>query len=116
MTTLHYVNEDGVYLGGFGDGAEPPENSIEVEAPPHGLAKWSGVDWYFTSEDMAYLVRKERDSILKNVVDPVGLNALRWNALPQETKDAWMQYRQELLDLPQQEGFPFEVVWPVKPE
>lgn len=30
-------------------------------------------------------------------------------------KSAWASYRQELRDIPQQEGFPENIVWPVKP-
>lgn len=29
---------------------------------------------------------------------------------------AWSTYRQELRDLPKQEGFPLTITWPVKPE
>lgn len=31
-------------------------------------------------------------------------------------KQAWATYRQELRDITTQEGFPFEVIFPVKPE
>lgn len=30
-------------------------------------------------------------------------------------KQAWATYRQSLRDIPSQPGFPWEVVWPVKP-
>jgi hypothetical protein len=30
-------------------------------------------------------------------------------------QDAWAAYRQALRDVPQQEGFPTDVAWPVKP-
>jgi hypothetical protein len=48
-------------------------------------------------------------------VDAVAGNALRWAALDAGTQAAWAVYRQELLDVPQQEGFPNDAVWPVKP-
>lgn len=37
------------------------------------------------------------------------------NDIPQATKDNWAIYRQALRDVPQQPGFPANVVWPVKP-
>lgn len=37
-------------------------------------------------------------------------------ALTQEQKDQWATYRQALRDLPSQNGFPWDVVWPAKPE
>jgi hypothetical protein len=40
-----------------------------------------------------------------------------WTQLPdaQVDKAAWASYRQALRDVPAQPGFPFDVVWPVKP-
>ena len=57
--------------------------------------------------------RAKRDTLLKEVVDSV--NPMRWEALTDTQKDAWRVYRQALLDVPQQEGFPDDVVWPVPP-
>jgi hypothetical protein len=35
--------------------------------------------------------------------------------VPQATKDKWSAYRQALRDVPQQSGFPLDIVWPTKP-
>lgn len=62
-------------------------------------------------EERAASVRADRDARLAacdwTQVDdtPIG------NA----KKLAWANYRQSLRDLPSQEGFPFNIVWPVKP-
>ena len=61
-------------------------------------------------------VRYERDFKLFTEVDPIAGNALRWAALTAEQQAAWADYRQALLDVPQQAGFPHNVVWPTKPE
>jgi len=37
------------------------------------------------------------------------------NPLTAEQQTAWATYRQELRDIPQQSGYPFNVVWPVAP-
>ena len=37
------------------------------------------------------------------------------NPLTTEQQAAWATYRQELRDIPQQSGYPFNVVWPVAP-
>jgi hypothetical protein len=44
------------------------------------------------------------------------INAVRWNSMTQEQRDAWTQYRQDLLDVPSQPGFPRNIIWPTKPE
>ena len=59
-------------------------------------------------------LRGERDGLLAEV-DAIAGNALRWATLSAEQQDAWGVYRQALLDVPQQAGFPNDVVWPVKP-
>jgi hypothetical protein len=60
-------------------------------------------------------MQQTRNSILFNEVDPIVSNPLRWSDLSQEQQQAWTNYRKELLDLPQQEGFPHEVQWPERP-
>ena len=59
-------------------------------------------------------LRMERDGLLAEV-DAIAGNALRWATLSVKQQDAWAVYRQALLDVPQQAGFPNDVVWPVKP-
>lgn len=36
--------------------------------------------------------------------------------IPQATKDLWAPYRQALRDVPQQAGFPDNIVWPTPPQ
>lgn len=40
-----------------------------------------------------------------------------WTQVPDAPVDqaAWATYRQALRDLPEQEGFPFDITWPVPP-
>lgn len=61
-------------------------------------------------------VRTERADRLTTEVDPIAGNALRWAGLSDEQRQAWADYRQALLDVPQQSGFPHNVTWPSKPE
>ena len=60
------------------------------------------------NEELAILnVRRKRDRLLSET----DWMALSDNVLTEE----WAAYRQTLREVPQQIGFPFEVVWPVKP-
>ena len=45
MTTVHYSDAQGNYIGGFADGAQPPEGAIERPAPPRADAVWGGSGW-----------------------------------------------------------------------
>lgn len=67
-------------------------------------------------EAAAQEIRAKRDYKLVADVDDIAGNALRWAALDSSKQDEWATYRQDLLDVPQQPGFPQNVLWPVKPE
>lgn len=59
-------------------------------------------------------VRHDRAMRLEEV-DTIAGNALRWSALDADTQAAWSTYRQALLDVTSQSGFPHNVTWPTKP-
>lgn len=60
-------------------------------------------------------VRGARNEKLRTEVDPVSSNVLRWGALSPAEQAAMATYRQNLLDVPQQSGFPKTHTWPNKP-
>jgi hypothetical protein len=66
-------------------------------------------------EAAAQTIRAERDMKLSTEVDPIAGNALRWAALDDAAQASWAAYRQALLDVPQQAGFPHDVTWPTRP-
>lgn len=61
------------------------------------------------------MIRDKRNYKLIKEVDPIATNILRWNDMTSEKQQEWADYRQALLDVPQQEGFPSSVTWPTKP-
>lgn len=68
------------------------------------------------SEDLAKSVRWERNELLEDDVDPLVSNPLRWASLSSEQQNELTVYRQALLDLPAQSGFPETISWPTKPD
>jgi hypothetical protein len=63
--------------------------------------------------DRADILRATRDQCLGQVdrVNPVWYATLS----PQQQQDL-ATYRQALLDIPQQPGWPIDVIWPIKPD
>jgi hypothetical protein len=59
-------------------------------------------------------VRGKRQQLLQESVDI--MNAVRWASMTEEQQGALTTYRQALLDITAQEGFPNDVTWPEKPE
>ena len=99
-----------------------PTPGIEV-APQHDGDigwTWNGSGWDQPQspepsiEELEAKQRELRDKWLRIYVDTV--NAVRWNGLTQQQKDELIVYRQALLDVPQQPGFPTSVTWPTHPE
>jgi hypothetical protein len=81
------------------------EGAIELTEEEFGI---------YQEEKIGIAIRARRNTLLKEVVDSV--NPMRWEAMTDIQKDAWRAYRQALLDVPQQEGFPMTIVWPIAPE
>jgi hypothetical protein len=65
-------------------------------------------------EAKSFQIRQSRDSVLRLFVD--NINPIRWDEFNDSEKLAWKEYRQALLDVPQQEGFPWNIIWPTQPE
>ena len=70
---------------------------------------------YRTDEQKADNIRMFRNELLVREVDPVVTNPLRWAELSSAVQQQWTDYRTALLDVPQQSGFPNDIVWPTKP-
>ena len=60
-------------------------------------------------------VREYRDKLL-NECDLVYCNAANWAAMGKEKRAQWQKYKQGLRDVTKQEGFPGQLVFPVKPD
>ena len=98
-----------------------PAGTVEVPLQPSNLHTWSGSAWVSPSQDQvdaaqAAVIRATRNAKLANEVDPIVSNQLRWADMTAEQQAAWAAYRQALLDISQQSGFPHNVIWPNRAE
>jgi len=55
-------------------------------------------------------IRNKRNKLLKET------DWLFLSDITISNEDEWKSYRQDLRDIPQQDGFPDEVIWPTKPQ
>ena len=72
------------------------------------------IDKHLNPPPTADSERATRDSLLQQL-DTIVSNPLRFAELTLEQQSELAEYRQFLLDVPQQEGFPLAVDWPVMP-
>ena len=102
------------------EGINLPEG--EELAPRHDGEigwRWNGDDWEVPQVEISYDkkslgVRRLRDFKLIHDVDKY--TPIRWSLLNNEQQQKVIEYRQALLDVPQQEGFPDNVTWPEIPD
>lgn len=80
---------------------------LEEQAAATGLSTLS-------SDSFENLIRNRRNKLLYEL-DHIVMNPLRWASFTEEYKNQLRTYRQQLLDVPQQPGFPSDCVWPTKP-
>lgn len=84
MMTKHYVTPEGVYIGGFGNGAEPPVGASEVPDPPaHAGQLWVGGAWqaYTPSRQVQEAARR---AAYVTEADPLFFMAQRGEATAEE--------------------------------
>lgn len=104
------------------DGMIQPEESFlesSDEKEPDLVNVVNGVlvdDTNAIDEQTAIKIRSERDSKLLGEVDPLVTNPIRWAELTTVKQAEWTQYRTDLLNVPDQSGFPNSITWPTKPE
>jgi len=118
-----YVDNDG-YVISFSESTVLEENCVEIneipERPPNDngwlkyhLESQTWVDLRSQSEieQLAADAALSKRNILLLMTD--------WTQLPDvpsQHKEAWAEYRQKLRDITTQQGYPFNIIWPIKPE
>ena len=122
----YFINLNGDYWETLSDPSDEiiaayPVGTVEVTKRPSHLHTYEGGAWVAPSDAVydewkATEVRAERDSLLSAKVDPLVSNTLRWADLSSDKQTEWTVYRQALLDVPQQSGFPNAIDWPTQPE
>ena len=98
------------------------EGTIEVPVRPTEISTWNTETnaWNEPSvEELDALkardIRDLRNYYLDTNVDRVVSNPLRWSSMSAEQQEVYTTYRQALLDVSTQVGFPTSVVWPTPP-
>jgi len=97
------------------------KNTTEVNPTFNSAANRWETTWVIsdaTSEEIgqridsqAKVIRAERNALISEC----DWTQLDDTPLTESKKQEWATYRQELRDIPLQEGFPFNIVWPQKP-
>ena len=91
------------------------DNSVLLELIGSDYAAYVAPTQAELDAELAASLRAQRDDKLVQEVDPLVTNPLRWGELTDSKQAEWTQYRTDLLNLPDQAGFPNTVTWPTKP-
>lgn len=128
IISAKYLNEDNSYirflLKDKDSNIEIPYSCIINGVDTAPISLWLNTQWKSglihpdeydgpsKEELLAAQIRSERDCLLNSTDKYMTLDF----PMSDEDRSAVRQYRQALRDIPSQEGFPNEVVWPEKPE
>jgi len=98
-----------------------PDDPLITKAPPEGLhvPQWDGEQWVEGETAEQREARKKKEADAEREQRNALLAASDWSVLPDAPvadQQAWIDYRQALRDVPEQEGFPTDIDWPTKPE
>ena len=94
---------------------EPPETDVDQSAFFEvGIWVIRGAEPEIPEPTADEKARWKRDGLLREL-DAIVSNPLRWAEFDDATKQALAKRRQALLDVPQQEGFPYDIDWPDNP-
>ena len=91
------------------------DNSVLLELIGSDYAAYVAPTQAELDAELAANLRGQRDQRLAEEVDPIVTNPLRWAELTDAKQAEWTQYRTDLLNLPDQSGFPNSITWPTKP-
>lgn len=116
---VHVILQDKSYVVGHYDAASyyiDQGQPVALPAQPvDGLQyqfNWTNKTWEIDQDHSIVVYRQQRNDRLAEV-DRV--NPVWYNSLTQEQQQELIVYRQALLDVPQQSGFPEAIDWPAKP-
>jgi hypothetical protein len=73
---------------------------------------WTSKSWIIDTDHSSVVYRQQRNDLLVQI-DRV--NPVWYSSLTADQQAELVAYRQHLLDVPQQAGFPTDVEWPAKP-
>lgn len=101
--------------GEFDDVSYYIENDAAVQIPPqpsqYSVFDFTTKQWVLNPDLASADVLTARNKLLFST----DWTQIPNNPLTSEVQAEWAAYRQELRDIPQQSGYPYNVVWPVAP-
>ena len=77
------------------------------------LFDYTTKSWIVEPTLTTFVSRNLRNQLLYDVDK---INPIWYSTLTEQQKNDLVAYRQALLDVPQQQGFPITIMWPTKPE
>lgn len=93
------------------------DNGTVADMPPKPdgeyIFNYTSKTWVFNEPVATEKALYQRDQLLKN--GPDRISPLWFSAMTDEQKKIWADYRQALLDITKQTGFPMNIVWPQMP-
>ena len=113
----HQAMDGELIMEGAAERNQYIENGTVVDMPPKPDGEYqfdyTSKSWLFNTVLATQIIFAKRDQLLRD--GPDRISPVWWASMTTEQQQAWVQYRQDLLNVPQQPGFPMNVVFPEIP-
>lgn len=117
---IHQVNQNRVWQGVSRDSEGVPPGWVACEIEPTPGSFFNGESWgqifgdpELIRTDLQTAEQADRARLQRNTLLAETDWRFRSDMIPSQE---WKDYCQALRDVPNQEGFPWNVIWPTKPE
>jgi hypothetical protein len=119
MNTYLFIDKDGYVSYTVSSEIEQPNGILlDFEIPEQPSSEYK---FNYNTRQWVKVVDENQAIIQVNIKRSKLLFSSDWTQIPNnpltaEQQSAWATYRQELRDIPQQSGYPFNVIWPTSPQ
>ncbi|WP_396190114.1 phage tail assembly chaperone [Flavobacterium sp.] len=115
---LEMLTEGQAYIKTLGSEFQYVTNNTLVDMPErpsnNHIFNYATKQWDFDTERTTLRALYRRDQLLAE--GPDRISPVWWNSMTPEKQSEWSAYRQALLDITAQPGYPETIVWPEKPQ
>lgn len=113
---FNFYSQGQPYIFGYFDAEEYyvlNNNAVAFPSqPPNTIWDWNTKQWVQSTD----IAKTEINIKRKTLLQQSDWTQIPNNPLTVEQQEAWAVYRQELRDITNQSGYPFNVIWPTLPQ
>ena len=119
LDTVQPIEDASIIVGVYADPSAlvyfDGTSIVDMPPKPSGEYKFNYTtkEWEFDRAVAEANALAKRDKLLAD--GPDRISPLWWSTMTEQEQQSWTKYRQDLLDITTQQGYPESIIWPTKP-